>query len=253
MRIGIDLGTTTCAMAYFDIETEETRLIRNDRGDEFTPPVVYIAPEDAGGDRLVVGEAVLVNRLLHPKRVLTPTRQDIDGEEVTYLVGDEEYTAVQAVSYILAHLKEQAERSLGETVEGAVITVSSDFATPGRKRTEVAAEAAGFEMDEIIDEPTTACLSYIHQNDVDGTLLVYDLGGKRFDATLAEVGTLVDVVATESDHELGGEDFDDALYGYVRQKIVDEGVARPGGRPQAGPDRAPEVGHGREARPRPPE
>ncbi|WP_254824602.1 Hsp70 family protein [Haloglomus halophilum] len=227
MRIGIDLGTTTCAMAYFDIETEETRLIRNDRGEEFTPPVVYIDSRGADGARPVVGEAALANRPLNPERVLTHTRQDIDGEEVTYQVGDEEYTPVQAATYILAHLKEQAERSLDEDVEGAVITVPHDFATPGRKRTEKAAEAAGFEVDEIIDEPTAACLSYIYQNDIDGTLLVYDLGGKRFDATLVEVGTLVDVVATESDHELGGEDFDDALYDYVSQKIVDKGGPDP--------------------------
>jgi molecular chaperone DnaK len=228
MRIGIDLGTTNTAMAYFDIEAEETRMIQNDRGEEFTPPVVLIDPEYAGGARIVVGEAALVHRHIHPERILTHTWQDIDErEEVTYRIGDEEYTPERAAAYILAHLKKQAERSLDETVEGAVITVPHGFGSRGRERIEAAAEVARLDVDEIIDEPTAACLSYINQNDIDGTLLVYDLGGKRFDATLVEVGTLVDVVATESDHELGGEDFDDALYEYVSQKIVDEGGPDP--------------------------
>jgi molecular chaperone DnaK len=223
MRIGIDLGTANSAMAYLDSEAEETRLIQNHRGEEFTPPVVLIEPEDVAGDRVVVGEAAFARSRIHPERILTHTWQDIDdGAEVTYRVGDEEYTPALAAASILDYLREQAEQSLDEEVEGAVITVPSDLGSRGREGIEAAGKMAGFEVDDILDEPTAACLSYIHQNDIDGTLLVYDLGGKRFDATLVEVGTLVDVVATESDGELGGEEFDDALYEHVRRKIVDE-------------------------------
>ncbi|MFT4933325.1 MAG: molecular chaperone DnaK [Natronomonas sp.] len=228
MRIGIDLGTTNSAMAYLDAEDGGTEMIQNDRAEDTTPSVVLIEEDAEEGERVTVGEAALARRRISPERVLARTKQDIDKEEeVTYQIGDTEYTPVQAATYILSYLKEQAEQSLDETVEGAVITVPYDFANRGRTRTETAAEAAGFEVDEIINEPTAACLSYIHQNDIDGTLLVYDLGGGTFDATLVEVGTLVNVVSTEGDGELGGEDFDDALYEYVSQKIVDEGGPDP--------------------------
>lgn len=227
MRIGIDLGTTNSAMAYLDAEDGGTEMIQNDRSEDTTPSVVLVEEDAEEGERITVGKTALSRRLLSPERVLSRTKQDIDKEEVTYQIGDTEYTPVQAASYILGYLKEQAEQSLDETAEGAVITVPYDFANRGRKRTEKAAEAAGFEVDEIVNEPTAACLSYIHQNDIDGTLLVYDLGGGTFDATLVEVGTLVNVVSTEGDGELGGEDFDDALYEHVTQKIVDEGGPDP--------------------------
>ncbi|WP_254824603.1 Hsp70 family protein [Haloglomus halophilum] len=228
MRIGIDLGTTNSAMAYLDAEDGGTEMIQNDRGDDTTPSVVLIEEDADEGDQITVGEAALTRRRISPERVLARTKQDIDKEEeVTYEIGGEEYTPVQAASYILGYLKEQAEQSLDEAVEGAVITVPYDFANRGRQRTEKAAEAAGFEVDEIINEPTAACLSYIHQEDVDGTLLVYDLGGGTFDATLVEAGALINVVSTEGDGELGGEDFDDALYEHVSQKIVDEGGPDP--------------------------
>ena len=228
MRIGIDLGTTNSAMAYLDAEGGGTEMIQNDRSENTTPSVVLIEEDAEEGDRITVGEAALAKRRISPERVLSRTKQDIDKEdEVTYQIGDREYTPVQAASYVLGYLKEQAEQSLDETVEGAVITVPYDFAHRGRQRTEAAAEGAGLEVDEIINEPTAACLSYIHQNDVDGTLLVYDLGGGTFDATLVEAGALINVVSTEGDGELGGEDFDDALYEYVSEKIVDEGGPDP--------------------------
>jgi molecular chaperone DnaK len=227
MRIGIDLGTANSAMAYLDSEAETTELIRNNLGDEFTPSAVFVVPEDVPGERIAVGEAALAQGPQYPERVLTYPMGDFDKEEVTYWLGNEEFTPTQVATYILDYLKRQAEQSLDETIEGAVITVPVEFGDRARKRTERAAEAAGFEVDEIIDEPTAACLLYGHQEDVDGTLLVYDLGGRRFDATLVEVGAFIDVIATEGDGVLGGEDLDDALYEHVSAKLVDEGGPDP--------------------------
>jgi len=113
-------------------------------------------------------------------------------------------------------------------IEGAVITVPYDFTYKGRKHTIQAGEAAGLDVKEVVNEPTAACLAYIHQNDIDGTLLVYDLGGGTFDATLVDAsGVVIDVISTEGDGELGGEDFDDALFELVREKVKEQGAPDP--------------------------
>ncbi|MFB6101462.1 MAG: Hsp70 family protein [Haloplanus sp.] len=227
MKIGIDLGTTNSAMAY-TTKDGETEMILNDRSEKTTPSVVLIEEEEEGDDAVTVGEAANNKRLLHPNRILERTKQDIDTEEdVVYERGGEEYDPIDAAAYILAKLKRDAENKLDEEVESAVITVPYDFGDRGRKATKDAAAVADLDVEEIINEPTAACLSYIHQNDVEGTVMVYDFGGGTFDATLVESGANINVISTEGDGQLGGEDIDDALYEHVRQQLIDDGYPDP--------------------------
>lgn len=225
MKIGIDLGTTNSAMAHL-AEEGDIEIIQNDEGKKTTPSVVLI--EEDGTP--TVGEAASGERLLHPDRILERTKQDIDTEEdVTYDIDGTEYTPVRAASYILGKLKSDAEKKLDRDIDGAVITVPYYFGDRGRRATKDAAELAGFEPNEvkILNEPTAACLAYIQDNDIEGNVLVYDFGGGTFDATLAEVGSNINVISTEGDDELGGENIDDALYDHVRQQLVDDGYPDP--------------------------
>jgi len=225
MKIGIDLGTTNSAIAHL-AEGGDIKIIQNDEGEKTTPSVFLI--EEDGSP--TVGKAALGERLLHPDRILARTKQDIDTEEeVVYEIDDTEYTPVRAASYILGKLKSDAEKKLDQDIEGAVITVPYGFGDRGRRATKDAAELAGFNESEvkILNEPTAACLAYIQDNDIDGNVLVYDFGGGTFDATLAEVGSNINVISTEGDGQLGGEDVDDALYEHVRQQLIDDGYPDP--------------------------
>lgn len=228
MKIGIDLGTTNSAMAYAT-EDGRTEMVLNNNSEKTTPSVVLIEENDSDADSVVVGQAANNERLLSPNRVLERTKQDIDKEEdVTYDIDGTEYDPIDAAGYILGKLKSDAEDKLDEEVTSAVITVPYDFGDRGRKATKDAAAIVDLEVEEIINEPTAACLSYIHENDIEGTVLVYDFGGGTFDATLVETGANIDVVSTEGDGQLGGEDIDDALYEHVRQtQLIDEGFPDP--------------------------
>ena len=245
MIIGIDLGTTNSVAAYLNDE-HEAEILENDDGNEKTPSVVLLE-EDDGETRPVVGETAERRRLLAPDRVLHRTKQDMDKDELpSYEIEgkDRDPDPVEAAAMILRHMKNEATATLapgadgdgngdgdGDArggIEGAVITVPYDFTYKGRERTKQAGAAAGIDVKEVINEPTAACLSYIHQNDISGTLLVYDLGGGTFDATLVDASSVViDVISTEGDGELGGEDFDDALYELAREKIREAGGTDP--------------------------
>jgi molecular chaperone DnaK len=227
MIIGVDLGTTNSVVSYFT-EDGEADTLENDRSNEKTPSVVIIEDGD-GSKNVTVGESAERKRRLKPEQVLARTKQDIDKDElVSYEIDGEEYDPIDAAAYVLGYLKDQAEQKLDREVEGAVITVPYDFTNKGRQRTKDAGEIAGLDVKQVINEPTAACLAYVHENDVTGTLLVYDLGGGTFDATLVNVeNTVINVIGTEGDGELGGEDFDDALYELAREKIAAAGEVDP--------------------------
>lgn len=228
MKIGIDLGTTNSAMAY-STEDGRTEIIENGRGNKTTPSVVLVEDNEDEEDSVVVGDAAYNKIRLAPDRVLRRTKQDINREDdITYDIDGTEYDPIDAAGYILGELKSTAEDKTGEDVTSATITVPYYFGNKGRKATKNAAETVGLEVEQIINEPTAACLSYIHENDVEGTVLVYDFGGGTFDATLVDSGANINVISTEGDDQLGGEEIDDALYEHVRQNyIVDEGYPDP--------------------------
>lgn len=219
MRLGIDLGTTNSAMARYT-EDQESEIVENDSSEPTTPSAVMI--EDDGS--VTVGDPALRQRALKPDRVFTRTKQDM-GTEASYDVDGTEYLPERIAGYVLEKLVTDAENRTGEDVDAAVITVPYYFGDKARRATMNAAEFADLEVEEVINEPTAACIAYQHDNDIDGTLLVFDLGGGTFDATLVEMrANSLDVVATEGDQNLGGENFDDELYEHVRQEyVVSEG------------------------------
>lgn len=227
MIIGIDLGTTNSVVSYLTEEGEPETLL-NDKSKEKTPSVVLIE-DDGDSKNVTVGESAERKRRLKPENILARTKQDIDNDELaTYEIDGEKYDPIDAAAYILGYLKEQAEQKLDDEVEGAVITVPYDFGNTGRQRTIDAGKIAGLDVQQVINEPTAACLAYVHENDVNGTLLVYDLGGGTFDATLVDIDNqVINVISTEGIGDLGGEDFDDVLYELVRDKIDEEGGLDP--------------------------
>jgi len=227
MIIGIDLGTTNSVVSYFTEEGEPKTLL-NDKSEEKTPSVVLIE-EDGDTKNVTVGESAERKRRIKPENVLARTKQDIDDDELaTDEINGEEYDPIDAATYILGFLKEQAEQKLDKEVEGAVVTVPYAFGNTGRQRTIDAGTVAGLDVQQVINEPTAACLAYVHENEIMGTLLVYDLGGGTFDATLVNVDNqVINVVSTEGIGDLGGEDFDNILYELARDKIEEEGGLDP--------------------------
>lgn len=219
MKLGVDLGTTNSAMARYT-EDQQAEIIENDGGDLTTPSAVMI--EDDGS--VTVGEPALRQRALKTDRVFTRTKQDM-GTETSYEVDGTEYLPERIAGYVLEKLVTDAVSRTGEDVDSAVITVPYYFGDKARRATKNAAEFAELDVDEVINEPTAACIAYQHDNDIDGILLVFDLGGGTFDATLVKLrASSLDVIATEGDQNLGGENFDDALYEHVRQEyVVSEG------------------------------
>lgn len=215
MKLGIDLGTTNSAMARYT-EDQQAEVVENEEGSLTTPSAVIL--EEDGS--VTVGRRALRKRMLNPDRTFTRTKQDM-GTENTYEVDSTEYRPERIAGYVLEKLVTDAENRTGEEVESAVITVPYYFGDKARRATKNAAGFADLGVEEVINEPTAACIAYQHDNDVDGTLLVFDLGGGTFDATLVEMrASRLDVVATEGDQNLGGENFDDALYEHVRQEYI---------------------------------
>jgi molecular chaperone DnaK len=232
MKLGIDLGTTKSAMAIYDEEEEGVEVLENGQGEETTPSVVYVDPDAEEGNQVTVGDTARRQRRINTDKVLARTKQHMDtGEEWTKEIAGQDYTPQRTAAYILGHLIEQAEERKQKPVTGAVITVPYDFGATGRRATSEAAEAAGgddFTVHQVVNEPSAASLAYVHEQGRKGTILVYDLGGGTFDATLAEASeALIKVITTEGDRQLGGEDLDDDLYELVRQKIQDKGGPDP--------------------------
>jgi len=231
MKTGIDLGTTNSAMAVYNSDGE-VEILENDDSEKTTPSVVYVEEGENENEQLTIGGSAVRKRRVDPERVLARTKQYIDSnEERVWEIDGQEHTPVDAASYILGYLIQEAEQRLEEEVTGAVITVPYDFGVTGRRATEDAAKIAGgedFEVHQVINEPSAAGLAYVYEMDTTGTILVYDLGGGTFDATLAEASpALVRSISTEGNRQLVGEDLDDELYEHVRQKVLDEDLTDP--------------------------
>ena len=206
--IGIDLGTTNSCVSVMD--AGECKVITNPEGNRTTPSVVAYK----NGER-IVGDAakrMLVtnkNTVASVKRLMgTSEKVELDGRM---------YTPQEISAMILQYLKGYAEDYLGEKVEKAVITVPAYFSDAQRQATKDAGKIAGLEVERIINEPTAAALAYgIDKTDKDQTVLVYDLGGGTFDVSILELadGTF-EVLATNGDTKLGGDDFDNVVVDWM--------------------------------------
>jgi len=214
--LGIDLGTTNSAFAV--MEGGDPELIVNSEGERTTPSVVAFSD----GERLV-GKPAKNQAVQNPDETVQSIKRHMGEDDYTVELEGEEYTPEQVSAMILQKIKRDAEEYLGEEVEKAVITVPAYFSDRQRQATKDAGEIAGFEVERIINEPTAAAMAYGLDDESDQTVLVYDLGGGTFDVSILELGGGVyEVVATNGDNDLGGDDWDEAIIDYLADEFEDE-------------------------------
>lgn len=237
--IGIDLGTTNSAFSYMVAGKPE--VIANAEGNRTTPSVVAVNKK---GDRLV-GQVAQRQRVTNPKNTIygvkrligrkfsdKEVQKDIDilpfaieqaGSGVKVKLGDKSYTPEEISAMILAKIKADAEAFLGEKVTEAVITVPAYFDDAQRQATKDAGKIAGLEVKRIINEPTAAALAYGLEGGKDEKIAVFDLGGGTFDISILELGDGVfEVLSTNGDTHLGGEDFDNRIVNHFLEVFKKE-------------------------------
>lgn len=233
--IGIDLGTTNSAFAYMVAGKPE--VITNAEGDRTTPSVVAVTKK---GERLV-GKVAQRQRVTNPKNTIygikrligrkyndKEVQHDLEispykivkkGQGVAVEMDGKEYTPEEISAMVLSKIKADAEAFLGEPVTEAIITVPAYFDDSQRQATKDAGKIAGLEVKRIINEPTAAALAYGLESKKDEKIVVFDLGGGTFDVSILELGDGVfEVMSTNGDTHLGGEDFDNIIVNY----LVDE-------------------------------
>ena len=211
--IGIDLGTTNSCMSV--VENGRPIIIPNDKGTRTTPSVVAFTKD---GERLVGISAARQAAVNSARTVLSVKREmgtnwhiDIDGKK---------FSAQEISAMILRKLRQDAEAYLGEPVTDAVITVPAYFNDIQRQATKDAGKIAGFNVKRIINEPTSAALAYGLDNGAAQKIMVYDLGGGTFDVSIIEIGDgVIEVLATNGDNHLGGDDFDERIMQYMLKDI----------------------------------
>ena len=206
--IGIDLGTTNSVVSV--MEGGEPTVITNPEGSRITPSVVGFTKD---GQRLV-GQLAKRQAVSNPDRTISSIKRHMGETDYKVTIDGKAYTPQEISAMILQKLKADAEAYLGETVTQAVITVPAYFNDSQRQATKDAGKIAGLDVLRIINEPTAAALAYGLDKDEDETILVFDLGGGTFDVSILELsGGTFEVLATNGDTHLGGDDFD--------QKIID--------------------------------
>ena len=214
--IGIDLGTTNSCVAV--MEGGEPTVIPNAEGARTTPSVVAFTKD---GERLV-GQIAKRQAITNPDRTVISIKREMGTSHKVNIDG-KEYTPQEISAMILQKLKADAESYLGETVTQAVITVPAYFSDSQRQATKDAGRIAGLEVLRIINEPTAASLAYGLDKEGGQKILVYDLGGGTFDVSLLEIGDGVfEVLATNGDTRLGGDDFDERIINYVADTFKKE-------------------------------
>ena len=215
--LGIDLGTTNSAFAV--MEGNDPEIIVNAEGDRTTPSVVAFTDDE---ERLV-GKPAKNQGVQNPERTISSIKRHMGEEDYTVDIDGEEYTPEQISAMILQKIKRDAEEYLGDDVEKAVITVPAYFNDRQRQATKDAGEIAGFEVERIVNEPTAASMAYGLDDESDQTVLVYDLGGGTFDVSVLDLGGGVyEVVATNGDNDLGGDDWDEAIIEYLADEFEAE-------------------------------
>ena len=215
--IGIDLGTTNSCVAV--LEGGEPTVIANAEGNRTTPSVVGFAKN---GERLV-GETAKRQAITNPDRTIASIKRYM-GTDHKVTIDGKDYTPQDISAMILTKLKNDAESYLGEKVTEAVITVPAYFSDAQKQATKDAGKIAGLDVKRIINEPTAASLAYgLDKEEGSHKILVYDLGGGTFDVSILELGDGVfEVLATNGDTRLGGDDFDEALLNYMADTFAKE-------------------------------
>lgn len=214
--LGIDLGTTNSVVSV--IQDGKAIVIRDAEEATTLPSVVGF---DQSG-QLLVGEQARNQALVAPERTMKSVKRQM-GDETTIALGEQMFSPQEISAMILRTLKERAEKSLGESITKAVITVPAFFNDNQRQATREAGQLAGLDVVRIINEPTAASLTYEPHTEKNETLLVYDLGGGTFDVSIVQIEQgVVEVLASHGDTKLGGDDFDELLLNYVCDQFEDE-------------------------------
>jgi len=240
--VGIDLGTTNSLVAYLDPQTNQPKCIPGPYGDTLCPSVVSLDPDG----RVVVGETARRRLLTQPERTiysvkrlmgrgpadiqdelkLFPFRIDPSSKNVIrVMLGGKVFTPPEISAFILRELKNWAEAHFGDTVDRAVITVPAYFNDAQRQATKDAGKIAGLEVLRLINEPTAAALAYGLHEKQRGKVAVYDLGGGTFDISVLKListtdGDIFQVLSTNGDTHLGGDDIDNLLQAFVHELIL---------------------------------
>jgi Fe-S protein assembly chaperone HscA len=240
--VGIDLGTTNSLVAYIDPRTNQPKCIPGPYGSTLCPSVVSL---DADGS-IIVGEAARNRLLTQPERTiysvkrlmgrgpadvqtelkLFPFRIDPASKNVIrVMLGEKVFTPPEISAFILRELKNWAEAFFGETVDRAVITVPAYFNDAQRQATKDAGKIAGLEVLRLVNEPTAAALAYGLHEKQRGRVAVYDLGGGTFDISVLKListaeGDIYQVLSTNGDTHLGGDDIDNLLQAFVHEQIL---------------------------------
>ncbi len=213
--VGIDLGTTNSVVAV--LEGGEPTVIANAEGARTTPSVVAFAKSG----EVLVGEVAKRQAVTNVDRTIRSVKRHMGGDW-SQTLDDKSFNPQQISAFVLQKLKRDAEAYLGEPVTDAVITVPAYFSDAQRQATKEAGEIAGLNVSRIVNEPTAAALAYGLDKGDDQTILVFDLGGGTFDVSLLEIGEgVVEVKATSGDNLLGGDDWDDAIVGWMVKKFKD--------------------------------
>jgi molecular chaperone DnaK len=240
--VGIDLGTTNSLVAYVDPQTSQPKCIPGPYGETLLPSVVSLDPDGS----IIVGEPARRRLLTQSDRTIYSVKRlmgrgpaDVQNElrlfpfridpasqnVIRVLLGDKIFTPPEISAFILRELKNWAEAFFGETVDRAVITVPAYFNDAQRQATKDAGKIAGLEVLRLVNEPTAAALAYGLHEAQRGTVAVYDLGGGTFDISVLKLisageGDIFQVLSTNGDTHLGGDDIDNLLQAFVHEQIL---------------------------------
>ncbi len=219
MIVGIDLGTSTSEIAILRNGTPQ--ILRDIGGSShgFLPSVVAV---DSDG-RLAIGEAAVKMLTVRPDAAAAEIKR-LMGTDARVQLGADSYRPEEIAAFILKHLKQEAERALGEPVSEVIITVPAYFTAVQRRATQEAAELAGLAVRRLINEPTAAALAYgLERPGIEEKIVVYDLGGGTLDVTVLDLSEgVLDVLASTGNAALGGKDFDYRLMRYLRDACMRE-------------------------------
>jgi molecular chaperone DnaK len=242
--VGIDLGTTNSLVAYLDARSDQPKCISGPYGSTLCPSVVSLDPDGS----IIVGEAARNRLLTQPERTIYSVKRlmgrgpaDVQSElklfpfridpasnnVIRVMLGDKVFTPPEISAFILRELKSWAEAFFGETVDRAVITVPAYFNDAQRQATKDAGKIAGLEVLRLVNEPTAAALAYGLHEKQRGRVAVYDLGGGTFDISVLRListaeGDIYQVLSTNGDTHLGGDDIDNLLQSFVHEQILGE-------------------------------
>ncbi len=214
--IGIDLGTTNSCVAVF--EGGEPAVITNPEGSRTTPSVVAFSKD---GERMI-GQIAKRQAITNPDKTVMSIKRHM-GSDYKVAIDDKKFTPQEISAMILQKLKADAESYLGTTVNQAVITVPAYFSDAQRQATKDAGKIAGLEVLRIINEPTAAALAYGIDKDGDQKVMIFDLGGGTFDVSILEISDGVfEVLATNGNTKLGGDDFDARIMDWIADTFKKE-------------------------------